>query len=279
MKKIKILLLTFLVALPLLVILRIFQLNFAIDSITGFTMIAVTDFFLYGILLLFLIFSLFLVFFFKKSPIDDISNIGFNHSKNNHLIIFLYSILLVYTYTANISVLKTEYTNSVENVSLLIIFIFKLITATIGFLAGFLLLVELFKFFIQKDKYKVSVIPCFITITHSILALLTFFTKERTIVTISQNLLTLFFWIFAVQFIFAFSKHLTSSKIGNPTKETFFFAMMTSILGAITIISPLFVKEQTYYSLFDSERLITVPIFIFSTNILIPHIVNIFKKN
>ena len=279
MKKIKILLLTFCVALPLLVILRIFQLNFAIDSITGFTMIAVTDFFLYGILLLFLIFSLFLVFFFKKSPIDDISNIGFNHSKNNHLIIFLYSILLVYTYTANISVLKTEYTNSVENVSLLIIFIFKLITATIGFLAGFLLLVELFKFFIQKDKYKVSVIPCFITITHSILALLTFFTKERTIVTISQNLLTLFFWIFAVQFIFAFSKHLTSSKIGNPTKETFFFAMMTSILGAITIISPLFVKEQTYYSLFDSERLITVPIFIFSTNILIPHIVNIFKKN
>lgn len=279
MKKIKILLLTFCVILPLLVILRIFQLNFAIDSITGFTMIAVTDFFLYGILLLFLIFSLFLVFFFKKSPIDDISNIGFNHSKNNHLIIFLYSILLVYTYTANISVLKTEYTNSVENVSLLIIFIFKLITATIGFLAGFLLLVELFKFFIQKDKYKVSVIPCFITITHSILALLTFFTKERTIVTISQNLLTLFFWIFAVQFIFAFSKHLTSSKIGNPTKETFFFAMMTSILGAITIISPLFVKEQTYYSLFDSERLITVPIFIFSTNILIPHIVNIFKKN
>ena len=279
MKKIKILLLTFCVALPLLVILRIFQLNFAIDSITGFTMIAVTDFFLYGILLLFLIFSLFLVFFFKKSPIDDISNIGFNHSKNNHLIIFLYSILLVYTYTANISVLKTEYTNSVENVSLLIIFIFKLITATIGFLAGFLLLVELFKFFIQKDKYKVSVIPCFITITHSILALLTFFTKERTIVTISQNLLTLFFWIFAVQFIFAFSKHLTSSKIGNPAKETFFFAMMTSILGAITIISPLFVKEQTYYSLFDSERLITVPIFIFSTNILIPHIVNIFKKN
>lgn len=279
MKEIKILLLTFLVALPLLVILRIFQLNFAIDSTTGFTMIAVTDFFLYGILLLFLIFSLFLVFFFKKGPINDISNIGFNNSKNNPLIIFLYSILLVYTYTANISVLKTEYTNSAENVSLLIIFIFKLITAIIGFLAGFLLLVELFKFFIQKDKYKVSVIPCFITITHSILALLTFFTKERTIVTISQNLLTLFFWIFAVQFIFAFSKHLTSSKIGNPTKESFFFAMMTSILGAITIISPLFVKEQTYYSLFDSERLITVPIFIFSTNILIPHIVNIFKKN
>lgn len=278
MKKLNIVLLTFCIVLPLLLIFRIFQFNFAIDSITGFTIIPVSDFFIYAILVFFFIFSLFFVFFFKKTPID-ISNIYLNKSKNSPLIIFLYSILLVYTYTSNISVLKTEYTNSVENVSLLMIFVFKLITAIIGFLTGFLLIIELFKLLIQKNKYKVSVVPCFFAIIHSILSLLTFFTKERTIVTISQNLLTLFFWIFAVQFFFAFSKHLTSSKIGDPTKETFFFAMITSILGAITIIPPIFAKEQAYYSLFDSERLITIPIFIFSTNILISHIVDIFKKN
>ena len=277
MKKIKTSLFIYCIFFVLLTIFRSLQLNFAIDPITGFTQVGITDAILYGFLLLFSIFVLFYVYRSKEAK-AVISQISFSF-KLTPYIVFLYSVIIILTCTLNINSLKIEYIDSMENMGLIVIFIFKVVATVIGFLSGFLLFVEVFKSFIQKVNYKVSAFACFVAIIHSILSLLTFFIKERTLVTISQNLLTLFFWIFAVQFIFAFCRYLCSSKIGKPFEETFSFSMITSILGSVTIISPIFAKEQLYYSMSDSERLITIPIFLLATSISVVNIIRVFKKN
>ncbi len=276
MKKIKNLFLIYCLLFLFLTLFRSLQLNLAIDSLTGFTKVPLMDIILYGILILFLLFILFYIYYDKKSK-NIINNLPFV-SKYTKYIFLLYAVLVLLTYTFNINELLSEYKYLEQNVSIILIFTFKIITYVFGLLTGIILLVEIFKVFYKKDNYKINVFSCFITIIHSILSLLTFFIKERTLVTISQNLLTLFFWIFAVIFIFAFCKYLCSSNIGKPIEEMLISGMMTSILGTITIVSPFFAKNQTYYSIIDSERLITIPIFLLSTSMIIVTLKAVFNK-
>lgn len=274
MKKNNTAFLVYLIVLIFLTIFRILQLNFAIDPITGFTQQIINDIILYCVLAIFLVFAL--LYYKHSSFTNNESSVKLTFTKYFALI---YAFLSLSTFFVDIPNLLNEFKYLDDNPGLIITALFKAVTTGVGFLTGISLVFETIRSFIKKESYLVSVFPCFAVIIHSVLLLLTFFIKERTVVTISQNLLTLFFWIFAVEFIFSFSKYLCSSKIGNPLKETVIFAMFTSILGSITIISPIFAKNQVYYSIFDSERVIAIPLFLLATYILFANFSHIFKKN
>ncbi len=274
MKKLKISMFIYSIMFIFLTIFRIIQLNTAIDSITGFSESVFFDVVLYGFLSLFFVFLFIYIYFDKNNKIENIVI----PTKSIYFIYVIYGAILLYTYITNISNLIDEYKYSTENTSTLLIYIFRIITAVIGVLTGFSLFLEVFKKAHNKDNHAISFPSCFLIIVHATLSLLTYFIKERTVVTISQNLLTLLFWIFAVEFVFAFSRYLFNSKIGKPLKETVIFSILTSVLGAIIIVASIFAKEQIYYSALDSERIATIPIFLLSTSVNIANILYVTKK-
>lgn len=261
MQKIKTSSLIYLAVLGVLTVFRVLQLSVWVDPLTGFTDSLFADVVLYGILALFLVFLMGYVYFDKKFKSE---NIPLNSNITKY-VIFIYAFAVLVVSIVDFKSVSEMLLLIERNPNLLLTVVFTIITCVLGILCGVSCVVNFLVSFYKKEPFKLTFIPCFLMIVYTAFLLLYFFIKERTLVTISQNLLTLFFWMSALKFIFSYSKYVCESKIGNPFKETFVFALMTSVLGAVTTIPMLFFNGHDYYSLLKGEYILAFPVFILST--------------
>lgn len=276
MKKNKIISIVFASTLLFLTIFRFLQIVFFVDPLTGFTKSPIFDWVLYLPLLLFFVFSIVFIYYDKKIEQPE-ETVPFKLPIDK-IVIIIYSFLLLVFSFMQFKGIHFEFNVAQRNPNLMISLIFTVVTSVIGILTGILFNVSVLKAIYKRESIRFGFIAYLFMIIHTILILLTYFTKERTLVTISQNLLTLIFWMSALKFVYSYSKLQCNSKIGNPFIETYVFSMLTTVIGAVTII-PILVSTQNYYVLLRSEYILMVPIFLLSFTVSFGTTKTMFLKN
>ena len=262
MLKVKNSFLIYAVSLIFLTIFRLGQLKLDIDPATGFTNGIFSNAVLYGVLAV--LFVVFLVSCLTKKFQEQKENITLNLSITKYLVL-IYSITVFVFSLLNLKGIQYILAVAKRNPNIMLSTIFLIVTSAIGVIAGIICFIQVVYSIAKKDEYKLPFTSGILMVIHSLVLFLNFFVNERTLVTISQNLLTLFFWACALNFFFSYCKFLNSSKIGKPFSESFVFGYLTSILGAVIVIPPLFVSTEIYYSLMETEYLFAIPVFLIAT--------------
>ncbi len=262
MLKVKNSFLIYSVSLIFLTIFRLGQLKLDIDPATGFTNGIFSNAVLYGVLAVLLV--VFLVCCLTKKFEEQKENFTLNLSITKYLVL-IYSVTVFVFSLLDLKDIKYILAVAKGNPNILLSSIFLIVTSALGIFAGLICFVQVVYSVAQKSEYKFPFASGVFVVAHSLILFLNFFINERTLVTISQNLLTLFFWACALNFFFSYSKFLNSSKIGKPFSESVVFGYLTSILGAVIVIPPLFVSTEIYYSLMENEYLFAIPVFLIAT--------------
>ena len=77
---------------------------------------------------------------------------------------------------------------------------------------------------------------CCIIVLYLITVLFTYYATQYTMVTISQNLLGLFFWLSAPIFAYAYLRYLSDSKTVSSYKLSLIFGYFTAICGLLVTV-------------------------------------------
>lgn len=218
----------------ILMIYRFFQIIFAIDPATGFSSSPIFDAVLYSLLGGIFVFLLFELYYGRMAVVSAERSI----SK-----LICYCIIAFATVCEFLSVFKLlDLTQlpSTENSNLRLIRTVQTISAVLGILVGILLVFAGVRA-ISLSAYKSpNLFVCCLTILYFVVLLFTYYAVHDTMVTVSQNLTGLFFWMAATVFVYAYTRYLSMSKTATSYKLAVTFGIFGSICG-LTVTVPQFI--------------------------------------
>ena len=228
-----------------LVIFRIFQLITATDTISGFSTSFVFDAVLYSVLGALLIFFIF-NFYYSRHAVPSTSN------KSSKLV--SYSVIIFAVLCEFMSVLQlisTKKSTITDNSNIKLIQTIETVCAVLGIIVGVCIVFECVKAMSSKT-YSPSLLVSCVTVAYFIVILFTYYATHDTMVTVSQNLIGLFFWMAATVFVHAYLRYLSSSKTTESYKLALIFGYSTAVCGIVTyvprVIASFFVDfEFTHY--------------------------------
>ncbi len=239
--KIKKLNLIILPTTAVLIIYRFFHLLFGTDYSTGFSKSTIFDVVLYtllGALLLLMVLN----FYYGRFSIPSFEN------KKSKLI--CYSVILFAVFCEFMSVLElleNKYLYMTDNSNVMLAKIIETICAVLGVLVGICIVFESVKA-MSLSAYKPNVLVCCVIVLYFIAVLFTYYATQYTMVTISQNLLGLFFWMSTPLFAYAYLRYLSNSKTVSSYKLSLIFGYFTAICGLLVsvprIVVSLFVEIE-----------------------------------
>ena len=212
-----------------LIIYRFFHLLFGTDYSTGFTKSMIFDIVLYtllGALVLFISLN----FYYGRFSIPSFEN------KRSKLV--CYSVILFAVFCEFMSVqelLKNKYLYAIDNSNIMLARIVEITCAVLGVIVGICIVFESVKA-MSLSAYKPNILVCCIVVLYFIAVLFTYYATQYTMVTISQNLLGLFFWMSAPLFAYAYLRYLSDSKTVSSYKLSLIFGYLTAICGLLVSV-------------------------------------------
>lgn len=244
-----------LIAIPVtvaLAIFRFFHLLYATDATSGFSTSPIFDVVLYsvlGALLLFFVFN----FYYSRRAVPSIG-------KGSRLI--SYSLIIFAAYCEFMSVLQLIVSKNTvtDNTNLRLIQTIETICAVLGIIVGICIVFESVKA-MSLSTYTPSLLVCGVTVLYFIMMLFTYYATHETMVTVSQNLIGLFFWMSAIVFVYAYLRFLSASKTATSYKLALVFGYFTASLGAVVslprIVASFFVNlEFTDFSSIEQRMIL-----------------------
>ena len=247
-----------LIILPATIILLIYRflhLLFGTDYSTGFSKSVVFDVALYTLLGAVLLF-LALNFYYGRCAIPSLEN------KKSKLVCYSVIIFAVFCeFMSVLELLENKYLYITDNSNIMLARMVETICAILGVLVGICIVFESVKA-MSLSTYKPNILVCCVIILYFIAVLFTYYASQYTMVTISQNLLGLFFWMSAPIFVYAYLRYLSNSKTVSSYKLSLIFGYFTAICGLLVsvprIVVSLFVEIE--FVPFDTiEQLMILP--------------------
>ena len=218
-----------LIAIPAtiaLAIFRFFHLLYATDAVSGFSNAPVFDVVLYSVLVALLLF-LVLNFYYSRRAVP---------STNERSKLISYSLIIFAAYCEFMSVLHIISKKTVtDNTNLQLIQTIETISAVLGIIVGVCIVFESVKA-ISISTYSPSLLVCGVVVLYFIMLLFSFYATHDTMVTVSQNLIGLFFWMSATVFVYAYLRYLSASKTSTSYKLALIFGYFTAVCGVIVCV-------------------------------------------
>ena len=114
--------------------------------------------------------------------------------------------------------------------------------------------------------YTPSLLVSVVAILYLVMLLFTYYATHETMVTVSQNLIGLFFWMSAVVFVYAYLRYISASKPASSYKLALIFGYFTAVCGVIVtvprIIASFFVTfEFTSFSSIEKAMILPTTLF------------------
>lgn len=111
-----------------------------------------------------------------------------------------------------------------------------LICVIVGALAGLLLVFDSVRDLSSSGRIAPNLFTSLATSLFSVMILFVYYTSHDTMVTISQNLLGLFFWMSTAFFCYGYTRYLSDSKTFSSYRIALVFGSISSCLGVILIV-------------------------------------------
>lgn len=248
-----------LIAIPTTIVILVFrtlQLLFGVDATTGFSTSPVYNIVFYsllGALFLFFIFNI----YYGRIPTPA------KETKSSKLVCYTVIIFAVCCeFMSVLELLENKYKTLTDNTNIQLIRTIKIIAAVLGVAVGICIVFESVKA-ISRSSYKPNLLISCVLVLYFIVLLFTYYATHDTMVTVSQNLIGLFFWMLVCVFVYAYLRYLSRSKTVASYKLALIFGYSTVVLGVVTsiprIFSSFFVKFE--FTSFNSiEQLMILPV-------------------
>lgn len=241
-------------ATVILIIYRFFHLFYGIDHSTGFSKYVVFDIVLYillGAILLFIALN----FYYGRFSVPSFEN------KKSKLVCYSVIIFAVFCeFMSVLELLENKYYVT-DNSNVMLAQIIETICALLGVLVGICLVFECVKA-MSLSSYKPNILVCCVIVLYFIAVLFTYYAAQYTVVTISHNLLGLFFWMSAPIFTYAYLRYLSNSKTVSSYKLSLIFGYITAICGLLVSIPRILISflVEIEFTQFDTiEQLMILP--------------------
>ena len=241
-------------ATVILIIYRFFHLFYGIDHSTGFSKYVVFDIVLYillGAILLFIALN----FYYGRFSVPSFEN------KKSKLVCYSVIIFAVFCeFMSVLELLENKYYVT-DNSNVMLAQIIETICALLGVLVGICLVFECVKA-MSLSSYKPNILVCCVIVLYFITVLFTYYATQYTVVTISHNLLGLFFWMSAPIFTYAYLRYLSNSKTVSSYKLSLIFGYITAICGLLVSIPRILISflVEIEFTKFDTiEQLMILP--------------------
>ncbi len=111
-----------------------------------------------------------------------------------------------------------------------------LICVIVGALAGLLLVFDSVRDLSSSDRIAPNLFTSLATSLFSVMILFVYYTSHDTMVTISQNLLGLFFWMSTAFFCYGYTRYLSDSKTSSSYKIALIFGQTSTLIGAVLVV-------------------------------------------
>lgn len=247
-----------LIAIPttvLLVVFRLVHLLNATDKTSGFSASLVYDVVLYSILGAIFLFFVFNFYYTRRTiPSTD--------RKNSKLISYTVIIFAVYCeFMSVLYLLETKNITITDNSNLQLIQTIKTICAVLGIIVGICLVFESVKS-MSVSAYVPNLLICCVVVLYFVVMLFTFYVTHDTLVTVPQNLLSLFFWMSVTVFIYAYLRYLSGSKATESYKLALIFGYFSAVCGTVVTIPRMvasFFVNYTFTSFSSVEQIMILP--------------------
>ncbi len=213
----------------ILIIFRFFHLLYGTDCSTGFSKSIVFDVVLYVVLAALFLFIA-LNFYYGRFSIPTFEN------KKSKLVSYAVILFAVFCeFMSVLELLERKYLYPTDNTNIMLARIVETTCAVLGVLAGICIVFESVKA-MSLSAYKPNILICCIIVLYLITVLFTYYATQYTMVTISQNLLGLFFWLSAPIFAYAYLRYLSDSKTVSSYKLSLIFGYFTAICGLLVTV-------------------------------------------
>ena len=248
-----------LIAIPAtiaLLVFRICHLLFATDAVTGFTLSPIYDIVFYSVLgaiFLFFVFN----FYYGRFPLPN------TETKKTRVVCYTVIIFAVCCeFMSVLQLLEIKNTPITDNTNVQLVGTIKTIASVFGILVGICAVFESVRA-ISASSYRPNIFICCVLVLYFIVLLFTFYAEHNTMVTVSQNLVSLFFWMLVSVFVYAYLRYLSFSKTTSSYKLALIFGHSSAVLGIVAsvprIIASFFVRFE--FTSFDSiEQLMIIPV-------------------
>lgn len=213
----------------ILIIFRFFHLLYGTDCSTGFSKSIVFDVVLYVVLAALFLFIA-LNFYYGRFSIPTFEN------KKSKLVSYAVILFAVFCeFMSVLELLERKYLYPTDNTNIMLARIVETTCAVLGVLTGICIVFESVKA-MSLFAYKPNILICCIIVLYLITVLFTYYATQYTMVTISQNLLGLFFWLSAPIFAYAYLRYLSDSKTVSSYKLSLIFGYFTAICGLLVTV-------------------------------------------
>lgn len=219
----------------ILIIYRFLHLLFGTEYSTGFSKAIAFDVVLYTLLGAVFLFVA-LNFYYGRFSIPSFEN------KKSKLVCYSVIIFAVFCeFMSVLELLKNKHLYVTDNSNIMLARTIETICAVLGVLVGICVVFECVKA-MSLSEYKPNILVCCVILLFFITVLFTYYATQYTMVTISQNLLGLFFWMSAPIFVYAYLRYLSNSKTVSSYKLSLIFGYFTSICGLLVSVPRLVVS-------------------------------------
>ena len=235
-----------------LAVFRFFHLIYETDATSGFSNSPIFDIVLYsvvGALLLFFVFN----FYYSRRAVPSTGE----RSK-----LISYSVIIFAACCEFMSVLQLIVSKNTvtDNTNLRLIQTVETVCAVLGIIVGVCIVFESVKA-ISLSTYTPSLLVSVVAVLYLIMLLFTYYATHETMVTVSQNLIGLFFWMSATVFAYAYLRYISASKTASSYKLALIFAYFTAVCGVIVtaprIVASFFVTfEFTNFSSIEQAMML-----------------------
>lgn len=111
-----------------------------------------------------------------------------------------------------------------------------LICVIVGALAGLLLVFDSVRDLSSSGRIAPNLFTSLATSLFSVMILFVYYTSHDTMVTISQNLLGLFFWMSTAFFCYGYTRYLSDSKTFSSYRISLVFGLTSTLVGAVLVV-------------------------------------------
>ncbi len=239
----------------LLVVFRFFHLLYATDRASGFSASLTYDIALYSVLGAIFLFFVFNFYYTRRTvPSTD--------RKKSKLISYAVIIFAVYCeFMSVLHLLENKNITIADNSNIQLIQTIKTVCAVLGILVGICLVFESVKSMSISTYIPNLLISC-ILVLYFIVMLFTFYVTHDTLVTVPQNLLSLFFWMSIAVFAYAYLRFLSGSKSTESYKLALIFGYFSAVCGTVVTVPRIaasFFINYTFTSFSSIEQIMIIP--------------------
>lgn len=212
------------------VVFRFFQLLFGIDPQTGFSISPVWEVVLYVLLAAA---ALYLTIFVCCNRSDD-APAPRKSSRLSTVTVLIFAVVAEFFCVSEY--LRISSLSETLNNNYRIQRTITLICVIVGALAGLLLVFDSVRDLSSSGRIAPNLFTSLATSLFSVMILFVYYTSHDTMVTISQNLLGLFFWMSTAFFCYGYTRYLSDSKTFSSYRIALVFGSISSCLGVILIV-------------------------------------------